>query len=126
MKFSGQYLRNEGMLDMAGASKQTSEQWNGTSSVIIYPIKNLSANFNARYLKSVQGTQILSSVALINAYVQYNFTNPKLNKLQLRLSCNNIADIASYQTVNISRNVVNSYNYLIQPRMLLLSAHFDF
>lgn len=126
MKFSGQYLRNASMLDIAGSSKQTSEQWNETSSIIIYPKRNLSINFNNKYLKSLQRGQNLSSIILLNAYVQYNFSNPKLNKLQLRLSCNNIAGITNYQTINISNNIVNSYSYLIQPRMLLFSVHFDF
>lgn len=126
MKFSGQYSRNGTVLDIAGSSKQTSEQWNETSSMIIYPVKNLGINFDSRYLKSLQGGQNLSSIVLINAYVQYSFSSPATNKLQLRLSCNNIAGITSYQTISISNNIVNSYSYLIQPRTLLLSAHFDF
>ena len=125
LKFAGKYTRNTSASDVAGYAKQFNGQWNENTSIIFYPAKNMSIDFDNQYLQSFQGKQNLSSALLMNSYIQYNFQNPKLHKLQLRLSCDNIANVRNYQVVNISNNIVSRYGYLLQPRMLLLSAHFD-
>lgn len=125
IKFAGKYTRNTSASAVAGYTKQFNSQWNETTSVIFYPVKNLSIDFDNHYLQSFQGKQNLSSAFLINSYIQYNFQNPELRKLQLRLNCDNMANVRNYQVVNISNNIVSRYGYLLQPRMLLLSAHFD-
>jgi hypothetical protein len=124
MKFFGSYTRNTSSSDMAGYIKQTGGQWNESSSIIFYPIKNVSINFDNQFIQSFRGAQNLSSALLMNSYVQYNFPK-KFRNLQLRLSCNNMANVRNYEIVNISNNIVSAYNYLLQPRMFLLSAHFD-
>ncbi|ANI87896.1 hypothetical protein A9P82_00295 [Arachidicoccus ginsenosidimutans] len=125
MKFSGTYARSTSSSNAIDYPKQMSRQWNETSSIIFYPVKNLSIDFDNQFLNSFQRGQNPSSAFLMNSYVQYNFQGKKWRNLQLRLSCNNMANVRNYEIVNISSNVVNSYQYLLQPRMLLLSAHFD-
>jgi hypothetical protein len=106
-----------------GYQKQLSGQWNETSSVLGYPFRNFSISFTEQYFKSFQrGANILESSLLINSYVQYKFDKPKL---LLRLTCSNMANIKNYQIINLSNNIVSSYSYTLQPRMLLAMAQFD-
>lgn len=125
IKFAGKYIRSVSASAVAGYAKQFSGQWDGTASAIFYPAKNLSIDFDNHYLRFFQQKQNLSSALLMNGYVQYNFQNPKLRKLQLRLSCDNMANVRNFQVVALSDNIVSHYEYLLQPRMILLSAHFD-
>ncbi len=125
LKLSGKYAQNTSASNAVGFEKQLSGTWNEASSFIFYPLRNLSIDFDNQYLKSFQHGQNLSSAFLTNSYIQYNFQNPKLRKLQLRLSCDNMANVRNYQVANTNTNIISAYNYLLQPRMLLMSAHFD-
>ncbi|WP_145670414.1 TonB-dependent receptor [Chitinophaga polysaccharea] len=125
VKVSTAYIFNTSSSTAAGFQRQSNSQFNETSSVIIYPVKHLSISFDNQYLQSSQTGQTISSAVLMNSYIQYNFQNPQWRKLQLRLSSNNMADVRYYNIVTTTNNMIATYRYLLQPRMLLLSAHFD-
>jgi hypothetical protein len=125
MKFSGTYTRNTSASDAENYIKQISGQWSESSSIIFYPIKNLSIDFDNRYIQSFRGEQNLSSALLMNSYVLYIFPNKNFRNLRLRASCNNMANVRRYETVSLNNNIISAYSYLLQPRMFLLSAHFD-
>ncbi|WP_126248339.1 TonB-dependent receptor [Chitinophaga rhizosphaerae] len=125
IKFSAAYSINTSTSTTAGFQRQSNSQVNETSSIILYPMQNLAVSFGNQYLQSFHRGQTISSALLMNSYVQHNFTRPAWRKLQLRLSFNNIANVRTYNVVSTSNNMIATYSYLLQPRMLLLSAHFD-
>ncbi|MDE1190758.1 MAG: hypothetical protein PW786_01225 [Arachidicoccus sp.] len=125
IKFSGSYTKNTSSSNAEGYIKQFNSQWNENSSIIFYPLKNLIIDIDNQYLKSIHQGENLSSAFLMNGYIRYNFQNPKLHKLQLQLSCNNLKNVRNYEIINVSSNITSVNRYLLQPRMLLLSAHFD-
>lgn len=120
---STRYNMFTSMSHASGYNNQTASQWQEKTSINFSPVNKLSVQLSNEYYQSYREAKALASCFFLDSYVQYRFSKPKID---FRISCSNITNASNYLLVTISNNIISSSTYFLQPRMILLSAAFNF
>ncbi|MBO9619443.1 MAG: carboxypeptidase regulatory-like domain-containing protein [Niabella sp.] len=120
---NGKYMQYTTASGQTGFLQQEVRQWNLRSGLTLYPLNRFSFNFTNNYYQSLhRGSSAVRSLFL-DSYLQYKFEK---KSLLVRLACTNIANVRSYEMIDVSSNSITTISYHLRPRTVSLMASFDF
>ncbi|MFT4204365.1 MAG: hypothetical protein QM610_10710 [Chitinophagaceae bacterium] len=115
------YLTGTSSSKSAGFQDQKTSQFKQTSALNFLLFKRVTTQLSSEYYASYLNGQNIAHCFFVDAYFNYRLYKPEVD---LRLSCNNLADERNFTVLSASSNVIATKNYQLQPRMFLMSAYF--
>ncbi|QES89344.1 peptidase associated domain and porin domain-containing protein [Rhizosphaericola mali] len=117
------YYTSNSTSKASGYEDQKTSQFKQNSALNFIFFKRITAQLGSEYYASYLNGQNLAHCFFLDAYLNYRIYKPDIN---LRFSCTNLANERNFTVLNASANIISASNYLLQPRMFILSAGFRF
>jgi hypothetical protein len=101
----------------------TIDQFNQKGTLSINVFNNVYVNLSAEQIFTQQSSQPNLSYVFADANLKYRILKLKTD---LEFNINNITNVKSFETLNVSANSLSNANYNILGRIALLKASFNF